>query len=79
MGLIELTPILEHTKKWSKLGQRRNEKNSDINKEKKKKKKVNGHQDGSEGKGSSTNLDYLSSISGIPMLKGVKRFQQGVL
>lgn len=39
MGLIELTLILEHTKKWSKLGQRRNEKNSDINKEKKKKKK----------------------------------------
>lgn len=46
---------------------------------KKKKEKRNGHQDGSEGKGSSTYLDYLSSISGIPMLKGVKRFQQGVL
>lgn len=39
MGLIELTLILEHTKKWSKIGQRRNEKNSDINTEKKRKKK----------------------------------------
>lgn len=73
MGLIELTLILEHTKKWSKLGQRRNEKNSSINEEK------NGHQDGSEGKGSNTNLYHLSSISGIHMVKGVKRSQQGVL
>lgn len=34
MGLIELTLILEHTKKSSKLGQKRNEKNSGINEEK---------------------------------------------
>lgn len=73
MGLIELTLILEHTKKWSKLGQKRNEKNSGINEEK------NGHQDGSEDKGSNINLDHLSSISGIHMVKGVKRSQQGVL
>lgn len=66
LGLIELTLILEHTKKWSKLSQRRNEKNSGINEE------INGHQDGSEDKGSNSNLDYLSSISGIPMVKGVK-------